>query len=68
MRRLCSDHAGEPFPPRCGRCDVLSATRTPLGYLPGTECIEHPWYPLICLDPAVCAKCVELVEAEEETA
>ncbi len=68
MQRLCSEHAGQTWPPRCRSCEVLAVTPPPLGYFPGTECGEHAWYPLISLDPAVCAKCVELGEAEDETA
>lgn len=49
----CENHAGEVFPPRCDECTALANGRvsnaTPrIGYVVGTECTIHPFYPLPC--------------------
>ena len=46
MRR-CDEHVGQPYPPRCSRCDLLASTPR-AGYRPGSECPQHANYPLPC--------------------
>lgn len=50
----CDAHVGEVFPPRCADCDTETlmfasdAVSHWLGFIPGSECTEHPNYPLPC--------------------
>jgi len=45
----CEEHVGEVFPPRCSECDTTAASSRPrLGFIPGTECDQHPGYPMPC--------------------
>jgi hypothetical protein len=49
----CERHVGEVFPPRCDECTALAKDVRPahtprIGYVVGTECTIHPFYPLPC--------------------
>ena len=48
----CDRHIGDAFPPRCGACQGLSVEYAQLNiavrYIPGSDCLEHPGYPLPC--------------------
>lgn len=50
----CETHVGEAFPPRCPDCDQLTIAAASqhvanrLGFIPGSECPNHPNYPLPC--------------------
>jgi len=47
MTRRCDDHVGQPWPPRCARCDDL-AMMPRVDFRPGTECALHPHYVIPC--------------------
>lgn len=60
----CEAHVGEVFPPRCAECIALQVAHPLMqvpacGYIPGSECGEHPNYPLPC------ARCARENRAEE---
>jgi hypothetical protein len=46
----CDRHVGEAFRVRCFDCDEMtSAMPTPrVGYVIGSECSTHPFYPMPC--------------------
>lgn len=50
----CDRHIGEVYPVRCFDCDAARATTADelivprVGYIPGSECPLHPYYPLPC--------------------
>lgn len=53
----CDEHVGDVFPPRCATCEseqpktpdpALDHRARRLGFIPGTECPDHPGYPLPC--------------------
>jgi hypothetical protein len=45
----CDNHVGEAFPPRCLDCEAEARKALGIpraGFIPGSECVAHPAYPL----------------------
>lgn len=51
IARRCDRHADDLFAPTsCAACDELNIQPVRLGFIPGTQCARHPYYPLVTRD------------------